>query len=238
LSVQAKLLLAIELHEVTRLGATRPQKIDVRFVAATNRELARAVADGLFRGDLYYRLNAASITVPPLRDRPSEIEPLALHFVAEVCARFGRPAAALPRATIDALTAHSWPGNIRELRHVIERAVLASDQPSIEPAHLGLPGATGLSARAPEAGRARRPAISDGELGFPVFPDADGHGLRADALRRALRATAGHRGRAAKLLGISRATLYRRLEAYAIGTAEFDLPIVARHPARRSDENG
>jgi hypothetical protein len=120
-SMQAKLLRAIESREVTRLGGLAPRRIDVRFVAATNRDLEAEVAAGRFRRDLFFRLNTVTVTVPPLRERRSEIEPLARLFLASARSRFNLPALDFAPAAMDALEAHTWPGNVRELRNAIER---------------------------------------------------------------------------------------------------------------------
>jgi len=124
LSLQAKLLRVIEQREVLRVGALTPRPIDVRFVAATNRDLQREIAHGRFRQDLYFRLNGFSIVIPPLRERTEEIEPLAKHFVAIACKQTGRRPLGIGADAIELLRSYEWPGNIRELRNVIDRAVL------------------------------------------------------------------------------------------------------------------
>jgi DNA-binding NtrC family response regulator len=124
LSLQAKLLRVIEQREVLRVGALTPRPIDVRFVAATNRDLQREIAHGRFRQDLYFRLNGFSIVIPPLRERTEEIEPLAKHFVAVACKQTGRRQLGIGADAIELLRSYEWPGNIRELRNVIDRAVL------------------------------------------------------------------------------------------------------------------
>jgi DNA-binding NtrC family response regulator len=124
LSLQAKLLRVIEQREVLRVGALTPRPIDVRFVAATNRDLQREIAHGRFRQDLYFRLNGFSIVIPPLRERTEEIEPLAKHFVAAACKQTGRRQLGIGADAIEALRSYEWPGNIRELKNVIDRAVL------------------------------------------------------------------------------------------------------------------
>ncbi len=124
LSLQAKLLRVIEQREVLRVGALTPRPIDVRFVAATNRDLQREIAHGRFRQDLYFRLNGFSIVIPPLRERTEEIEPLAKHFVAVACKQTGRRPLGIAADAIELLRSYEWPGNIRELRNVIDRAVL------------------------------------------------------------------------------------------------------------------
>ena len=192
LSLQAKLLRVIEAHQLTRLGATRPRQLDVRFIAATNRDLPREVEAGRFRQDLFYRLNAMTVTVPPLRERPTEIEPLARLFADDACKRFGMPAKALSAAAIAALKDHSWPGNVRELRNTVERAVLLCAGPIVEPSHLG----PLVTVPAP---RSNTPAA-------PQSPTSE----RA-RIERALAEAGGNQSRAAEALGIPRRTLVRKI---------------------------
>jgi DNA-binding NtrC family response regulator/PAS domain-containing protein len=127
LEVQAKLLRVLQNGEFQRVGGDRSQKVDVRVIAATNRDLGREVAGGRFREDLLYRLNVFPITVPPLRNRPEDIPELAAVFLRRFCEKLGRPELALPHSVINAFQAYSWPGNVRELENVIERAVLVSE---------------------------------------------------------------------------------------------------------------
>ena len=126
LDVQPKLLRALQEQEFERLGSTRTQKVDVRLIAATNRDLNHMVAGGTFRSDLYYRLSVFPIFVPPLRERPEDIAPLVHHFVRKFSREIGRGISTIPAATMDALQKWPWPGNIRELENVIERAVILS----------------------------------------------------------------------------------------------------------------
>jgi formate hydrogenlyase transcriptional activator len=126
LEVQPKLLRVLQEREFERLGSTRTQRVDVRIVAATNRDLERMVDEGSFRSDLYYRLNVFPIAIPPLRDRVEDVPALALHFVTQCARRLGRPAPSVSPAVMDALKRWTWPGNIRELQNVIERGVIQS----------------------------------------------------------------------------------------------------------------
>jgi two-component system response regulator AtoC len=126
LTTQAKLLRFLESGEVLRLGSVSPKKVDVRVVSATNKDLQRAIADGKFRADLYFRLNGIAVHVPPLRERRADIAPLATAFVERVAGRIGRPPPNLDPGAIERLENHSWPGNVRELRNVIERSVVLS----------------------------------------------------------------------------------------------------------------
>jgi formate hydrogenlyase transcriptional activator len=131
-AVQVKLLRVLQEHEFERIGGTKTIKVDVRVIAATNRDLTKAVADGSFRQDLYYRLNVFPITLPPLRARPQDI-PLSVHyFVSRFAAKIGRHIARVPPEALDRLVAYSWPGNVRELENVIERAVILSPGPDLQ----------------------------------------------------------------------------------------------------------
>ncbi len=186
LKLQAKLLRAIEAREVVRVGGLRPRKIDVRFVAATNRDLEAAVGAGTFRRDLYFRLNGMTLAIPALRERPTEIAPLARAFVRELG---GRKAPVLSDEAVAALEAHAWPGNVRELRNAIERALLLVTGSTIGPEHLdGLSCPSGIAA----AGSERERIVA------------------------ALAACAGNQSRAAKMLGISRKVLIARLDQYGV----------------------
>ena len=141
LDLQAKLLRVLERREVVRVGESHPHPIDVRVIAATNSDLAKMLADGRLRRDLYHRLGAIEIEIPPLRDRGrANLEYLAHHYFEKVCAKFGGELVVSP-AVHDCLDGHSWPGNVRELIRVVERAVFWADGETIEPHHLRLPEA-------------------------------------------------------------------------------------------------
>jgi formate hydrogenlyase transcriptional activator len=198
--VQPKLLRVLQEREFERLGSTRTLQVDVRIVAATNRDLEQMVEEGSFRSDLYYRLNVFPITVPPLRDRVEDIPALAKHFVAQYSRRMGRAALAIPDAAVRALKEWTWPGNIRELQNVIERAVILSPDTT-----LVLP----LQAIQP------RPAkTSSHSKSAPTFKDAE-----RDAIVRALRESegiiAGPNGAAARL-GLRRTTLQSKMRRLGI----------------------
>jgi transcriptional regulator with PAS, ATPase and Fis domain len=199
LTTQAKLLRVLESGETTRLGALRPCFADLRFVAATNRHLPAAVAEGRFRRDLYYRLNGITITIPPLRERISEIEGLALGFLASAASRsHGSRVRSLSPGALALLERHAWPGNIRELKNVIERAVMLCDGSVVEDQHVQLdPDPSGDGER---CGRLlRMEPIAERRL-----------------IERALAESEGHQGRAAQILGISRRTLINRLDAFGM----------------------
>ena len=188
LGVQAKLLRAIETRQVLRLGGVKPVELDVRFFAATHRDLRAAVAAGDFRQDLYFRINGITIVVMPLRDRKDAIPALAQEFLAEAAARAGRASPTLTPATLAVLARHDWPGNVRELRAVIARAVLLAPGAEIAPKHIVVD---------PPAARA----------GEAVEVDSDERARIVAALEEC----AGNQTRAAKHLGISRATLAHKL---------------------------
>jgi Nif-specific regulatory protein len=136
LSTQVKLLRVLQFREYERLGGTETLKADVRLVAATNKNVERAVADGTFREDLYYRLNVFTITLPPLRDRRGDVPALVEHFLAKYAHEHRRKVGRIASAALDALCQHGWPGNVRELENAVERAVVACEGPVIEERHL------------------------------------------------------------------------------------------------------
>jgi transcriptional regulator with GAF, ATPase, and Fis domain len=218
LSVQAKLLRAIDTRDVLRLGALKPQRIDVRFVAATNRDLEQEVARGAFREDLFYRLNAVVIAVPPLRERVAEIAPLARIFAARAAKELGVPREpAIGAAAMALLEAYPWPGNVRELRNVVERAVLlASDCREITLEHLPAEKmGRVLPARDSPRRMHRAPTVA------PKTAAPNGGGPAASPEERArvvaaLERCHGNQTHAAKLLGVSRRTLITRMEAYGL----------------------
>jgi formate hydrogenlyase transcriptional activator len=131
LELQPKLLRVLQEQEFERLGSTRTQRVDVRLVAATNANLAPMIAEKKFRSDLFYRLNVFPIAVPPLRERRDDIERLVCHFANKYAQRMGKHIVSIPRATMDALSRYAWPGNIRELQNLMERAVLLSPGPQL-----------------------------------------------------------------------------------------------------------
>jgi two-component system response regulator AtoC len=218
-SAQAKLLRAIEQRTVTRVGSNRERPIDVRFVAATNRDLEAASAEGRFRQDLFFRLNGFSLSVPPLRDRAQEIEPLAQTFVATSCRdveRAGLPA--LSAAVLEIFRRHRWPGNVRELRNAIGRAVALCVGDVLLPEHLPPSLLKAVESRPvappaetiPVAGPA-----SSGANGATTLHAAK-EAMEKQKIQEALDQCAGNQSRAARLLGISRGTLLARLDAFGI----------------------
>jgi len=197
LAQQAKLLRVLETGELQRVGSSRTRRVDVRVISATNSELDRAVAEGRFREDLFYRLNAVEIHLPPLRDRREDIPLLAAHFLARSGARYGRPEIRLNADAVDALLRHAWPGNVRELRHAVERAVLLADGDEVGVEHLGL-------RQAPE-----------GSLRLESMELDEAERI---LIRKALTRNRGNVSRAAEDLGLSRSALYRRLKRHGLQT--------------------
>src|SRR5262249_2546701 len=162
LDVQAKLLRVLQEREFERVGGSQTVKVDVRVIAATNRDLPRAVAAGTFRQDLYYRLNVFPVVLPPLRERTADIAPLVHYFVARYAAKIGRKITRVPREVMQRLVAYPWPGNVRELENVIERAVILSSGLDLQVAPEALavlPAAAAVAAPpAPAHQRAANPA--------------------------------------------------------------------------------
>jgi DNA-binding NtrC family response regulator len=204
LEIQAKLLLVLERREVLPIGSARPRKIDVRFIAATNRELAQEVERGAFRRDLFFRLNGVTLRVPPLRERVDEIDGLTRRFAEEACHTSGRTCPRLPPELLAAFRAYSWPGNIRELRQTVERGILLCMGDT-----LALDDVGPLTEVAPVA-QPVSPAAR------PPTP-ADTTALsQEEEIVAALARCAGNQSRAAKLLGISRNTLIARIKKYGL----------------------
>jgi DNA-binding NtrC family response regulator len=195
--LQSKLLRALELKTVRRLGATASRTFDVRILAATNSDLAQAVASGRFREDLYYRLNVVTLELPPLRARGNDVLLLADFFLRRFREQYGVPPCPLTADARRALVMHSWPGNIRELRNTMERAVLLSPRGQLDLGPL----------RAPEAASRNSSRDADG-IPFPATL-AD---VQRSAARAMLQVTGGNRSEAARRLGISRSRLQRLLE--------------------------
>ncbi len=223
MGLQAKLLRAVEYREVQPVGSTRTYKVGVQIVAATNRDLRKAVEEGRFRGDLFYRLNVASVVVPPLRERLEAFDAMLSLFVQRCNREFGTSVRFISRRAMARLLAYHWPGNVRELEHAIRRALLLSDCDRIDLE--SFPGDV-LAARMPP-----RPGVAATVASSP--PQSVGAGpapasepvrstpaslreLTRDALVSALKHARGNRLRAARILGVSRTTLYRMLARYGL----------------------
>jgi transcriptional regulator with PAS, ATPase and Fis domain len=199
LTLQAKLLRVLETQMFFRVGGTKKVSVDVRFIAATNRNLDAFVAEGKFREDLLFRISGVTIAIPPLRDRPNEIAKLAEKLLGEECERAGKPKKQLSPDAIALLESYRWPGNVRELRSTMERAVLVAEADAIGADQLLL--GTG----------APRTAEVDGEDAEAV--EEPGERQRIEA---ALEKTAGNQKEAAALLGITRRALMYRMDRYGI----------------------
>jgi DNA-binding NtrC family response regulator len=189
-NLQSKLLRVLQEKTFERVGGTRQISVDVRLIAATNRDLKLLVRENRFREDLYYRLNTFPLEIPPLRDRPADIPVLARFFLSRAAESLGKPELELKQSAIDALLAYAWPGNVRELENMMERVAILSDG-RVEDADL---------------------PISENELSRPVrWRDIERH-----AIEESLRTNAGNRTQAAKQLGISLRKLQYRLKEYGI----------------------
>lgn len=202
--VQAKLLHFLENHSFRRVGGVRDIEVDVHVVAATNRDLTRAVERGDFREDLFYRLNVVPVDIPPLRERPDDIGPLVNHFIGLLSREMRRPESTVTSGALLALERYGWPGNVRQLRNVLERILLFEDTRVIDVKHL------------PEE-------IVDGdagENGFAFVLPAAGVNLEdveRQLIEQALDRTQGNKSAAARLLGLTRDTLRYRLERFGLG---------------------
>jgi transcriptional regulator with PAS, ATPase and Fis domain len=222
-ATQSKLLRALQEQEVEPLGSNQVLKVDVRVIAATSRDLAAMVADGRFRADLFYRLHVLPIRLPSLRERPGDLEALAESLLDDIARRSGLAHRHLSAQALELLAQQPWPGNIRELRNVLEQATLMTDDLLLEPRHFGLeplhPVAPASSrAVAPLApARALHAVVDAGSLPTQSLPDQIA-ALERRAIESALAATQGNKVAAARLLQISRATLYEKLGQYRNGS--------------------
>jgi transcriptional regulator with GAF, ATPase, and Fis domain len=210
LSLQVKLLRILQIREYSPVGDTRTMKADVRIVAATNVDLEKAVAEGKFREDLYYRLNVIHVHVPPLRERTTDIALLAAHFFATARERMGRQdLTGFSQAALKLVIDYPWPGNVRELENTVERAVLLARGPQVEPKDLpskvcGLASEPRGPQKLPQGGIDLRAAV-----------DAFENNL----IRQALERTSWNKNRAAALLGLNRTTLVEMLKRKRIGSS-------------------
>jgi len=198
-TVQAKLLRALQEREVRRVGAERNIKVNARVVAATNRDLRAAVEAGTFREDLYFRLGAFIITVPPLRDRREDIPPLVHNFLVRAAGRMKKEVRSISADTMSALMNYRWPGNVRELEHAVERAVILANGPTIR-----------LRDLPPEVTQKSRARAGDDTL--------DLQAQERTSIERALERFGGNRKKAAEALNISTVTLWRRMKQYGLGS--------------------
>lgn len=206
LALQSRFLRLLQDKEFHRVGGTRLIRVDVRFIAATNKDLSRAIKQGTFREDLYYRLNVFPVTLPPLRERREDIPLLAAHIIEREILQQGTEKKQLSPSTVEALCHYHWPGNIRELENVLARAVILSDQHEIQSQHLGLPAIV--------ASQGSKQA-SD-EIVLPYYDSMESHSrwIIAEALRR----TGWNQTKAAALLKLQRTYFTKLLKQKKIPT--------------------
>jgi DNA-binding NtrC family response regulator/predicted hydrocarbon binding protein len=203
-SAQTQLLRVLQEGEIKRLGETRIRKVDVRILAATHRDLSEMVAQGDFREDLYYRLDVVSLTLPALRERENDVLLLAEHFKTLFEKRFDKPHCQISQAAKAVLLRYAWPGNIRELRHAMERAVIMAEDATIQPHDL------------PERVRAAKDTVPAPERPLETGSSLSEIEDEAERIRQALVLALGKRDRAAKLLNMGRTTLWRKIQQYNI----------------------
>jgi DNA-binding NtrC family response regulator len=208
LVLQAKVLRALEERVVERVGGESSYAVELRVIAATNRDIAGAIRDGSFREDLYFRLAVVELRLPPLRDRGADVKTLALHFARQAAARHGRPVRVLTTKALRHIEEASWPGNVRELRNVMDRAVLLANGSTIRSTDLR------IGAVAP---RASAQAGAEPHGGYPTTLSLAQ--VESDHLRRVLESVGGRIARAASILGIHRNTLAHKMREYGIGIA-------------------
>jgi DNA-binding NtrC family response regulator len=192
---QAKLLRVLQTGELERVGSSRTRQVDVRIISATNADLNGEVTAGRFRADLQFRLNTIEIQLPPLRERREDIPLLAAHFLGRHAQRYRKRLSAFDPAAMQALLEHSWPGNIRELEHAIERAVLMAQGDVVKPGDLGL---------------------RTGREGVPRLEEMSLEEVEFSLIKKALARYEGNVSHAAKALGLSRSALYRRLQRFGL----------------------
>jgi two-component system response regulator HydG len=197
LHLQSKLLTALERREVVPVGSNKPESIDVRLICATNLASDRLVDQNVFRQDLLYRINTVEIAMAPLRERPEDIPLLLEHFIAVYAQKYNFSAKRLSADALDRLITYEWPGNVRALRHAVERAVILSDGPMLEFSDFSLPDARNTAS----SSRSDSPRL-----------DA----IEKDAIAHAIENHKGNISRAAQALGLTRASLYRRMEKYGL----------------------
>jgi len=198
INVQAKLLRAIQEREICKVGSSKTVPVDVRIIAATNKDLERGVREGTFREELFYRLSVVPIYLPPLRERMEDVPLLANYFLEKFNKKRGKNIKAISDKAMEALMQHDWPGNVRELENVIERAVVLADGEVIQPRDLSY---YGLTAMAPQASRDWNKSLAD---------------VEREHIARTLKRFGGHKGKTAELLGIDRKTLRAKMRKYGL----------------------
>ncbi|MCB0333447.1 MAG: sigma-54-dependent Fis family transcriptional regulator, partial [Bdellovibrionales bacterium] len=204
LEMQAKLLTVLQDHEVRRVGGSRAKKVDVRVVAATNKDLKEMVKQGTFREDLFFRLNVLSLHVPPLRERLDDIEPLANMFLSNIAKARGQKQQQLSPAVVRGFHEYHWPGNVRELENVLERATAFTNAEILSSQDIDLTFSQSTK-------REEKSELCFLDLGGYSLEDVE-----RKAIEDTLRLTSGHKAKAAKMLGISTKSIYNKIERYGI----------------------
>jgi two-component system, response regulator FlrC len=212
--LQAKLLRALQEREIDRVGGTKPVKVDIRILATSNRDLAQAVKDGVFREDLLYRLNVVNLRLPPLRERPGDVVALAEFFIKKYAAANGMPEKPLSTEAKRRLAAHRWPGNVRELENAMHRAVLLSVGAEIDETAIRLPDGQPLAPADPHA-RAAQAASLAAETATRSFVGQTVAEMEQQLIIDTLEHCLGNRTHAANILGISIRTLRNKLKEYS-----------------------
>jgi DNA-binding NtrC family response regulator len=197
MAMQAKLLSVLETRKVTRLGSNKPREIDIRLICATNMPIYDAVARNEFRQDLLYRMNTVEINLPLLRERQEDIPLLVDHFLAILSKKYQKPISGVSAPALKKLQKYQWPGNIRELRHTLERAIILAETPMLQPADFLFPK-------------------SEKEIEGLVFDNYNLEDVEKTIIRKALKKHEGNVSHAAKELGLTRTSLYRRMEKYGL----------------------
>jgi DNA-binding NtrC family response regulator len=220
LPLQAKLLRVLQEREFERLGSSRTVRVDVRIIAATSADLEQRIANGQFRSDLYYRLNVVHLKLPPLKDRPADIRPLAEHLLRSFCQTTGLPLKAISDEAWQAIMSYRWPGNVRQLQNAMERAaVLSGERTKITledlPEEVRGGAATGISPISASAALAEA-AIPDEGLNFEAVVSQ----VERELLLQSLAKTNGNKMQAAKLLNMKRTTFVEKLKRLQINTEE------------------
>ena len=217
LDIQPKLLRFLEQGEIMPVGETRPLAVDVRVLAATNADLEQRVSEGRFREDLYYRLSVIRLHVPPLRERREEVPHLSTFFLRDACERLGKPDVHLSPATLDLFARYWWPGNVRQLRNEIQRAVAMSPPGgAIEPEHLS------ADLSAPEPGKVAGPSASDGIAVRPGNLASVVERIERDLITATLSSTAGNISETARVLGLTRRGLYLKMRRLGLEASMAD----------------
>ncbi len=224
LELQSSLLRVLQTHEIMRLGSSKPIKLDVRIIAATNRNLQQAIENGSFRKDLYYRLNVLNLTLPPLREHPEDIPVLTYAFIDRFAAAFGKGKCSISNGAMNILCSYAWPGNVRELENAIERAINIIDGPVITTAHL--PQQIVQSVLGKKAGRSA-PRDADRTAGHDPVPEGGSAAPRSPVLKERqtiielLQKENGHVASVAEQMKIPVSTLYRKLKQYELRAKDY-----------------